>query len=156
MPCFEQLCIQRPSADCRDSKSRDECVGARFVYQHIRVREYCPTAQRQKSVFHLKSVIWLKKKKHWAKHPTKCLDASAWNTNKGANLQIWSCDSMVENTNMQFLLPSEQGTIRWATHRNKCIDVAGGGTTTGTNIQMWECDDNDQNRNMQFTVRKPL
>jgi len=63
---------------------------------------------------------------------------------------------MVENTNMQFLLPSEQGTIRWATHRNKCIDVAGGGTTTGTNIQMWECDDNDQNRNMQFTVRKPL
>jgi len=62
MPCFEQLCIQRPSADCRDSKSRDECVGARFVYHHSRVREYCPTAQRQKSVFHLKSVIWLKKK----------------------------------------------------------------------------------------------
>jgi len=93
---------------------------------------------------------------HWAKHPTKCLDVSAGNKNNGTNLQIWSCSSMDENPNMQFLLLSEQGLIRWATHKNKCVDVSGGLTATGTNIQMWECHDNDQDRNMQFTLCKPL
>ena len=74
--------------------------------------------------------------------PNSSLDVADWNTDNGANLQIWETTKL--ESNQLFCIKRENGYyVLQSEFSKKMIDVAGGVFASQTNVQLYEANSSD-------------